>query len=456
MNNYYPPTSNPLTWSGIWYVAVIIALAIMIVIFLSARKTSFGKKSLIAFLVADSIFATFALLELYPPQTWISPVFASKTMLTSLWANYKHDYIDTASGRTIDKQTGQTTSEAEGYTMLRAVWMDDEPTFDSSWQWTQANLQRNDHLFSWLYGPRPDGTDGILTSQNGQNSASDADTDIALSLIFAYSRWQNPAYLTAALPIVKNIWHNEVFVANGTPYLGTNNFASAPAGQYRLMNPSYFSPYAYRIFSFVDPQDGWNKLVDSSYHVLDDSMLTPLNSSTSAALPPDWVEINLATGKLSPPGVIANTSSTATQTTAFGYDALRVPWRITLDWLWYGDSRASTTLSMMGFLDDQWTRYHFLDAVYSHDGSAAAYYQTPAMYGGSIGYFLISDPRAANAVYTQKLVYLYNPDTETWKQSLDYYDANIAWFGMALYNRDLPNLFVLNLPSSTQSNVNSL
>jgi len=67
------------------------------------------------------------------------------------------------------------------------------------------------------------------------------------------------------------------------------------------------------------------------------------------------------------------------------------------------------------------------------------------MYGGTIGYFVIADPEKAQKVYQDKLVYLYNPDTDSWKQMLSYYDDNWAWFGIALYNRLLPNL-VASLP----------
>jgi hypothetical protein len=44
-------------------------------------------------------------------------------------------------------------------------------------------------------------------------------------------------------------------------------------------------------------------------------------------------------------------------------------------------------------------------------------------------------------------VYLFNPDTNTWKEELSYYDNNWAWFGIALYNNLLPNL-TANVPDA--------
>src|ERR1051326_6242308 len=70
-------------------------------------------------------------------------IFSEKLMLSALWDAYKRNYWDSTSGRTLDKQRGGiTTSEGQSYTMLRAVWMDDRPTFDKTWTWTQTNLKR--------------------------------------------------------------------------------------------------------------------------------------------------------------------------------------------------------------------------------------------------------------------------------------------------------------------------
>ncbi|MBI2030558.1 hypothetical protein HYT05_02970, partial [Candidatus Kaiserbacteria bacterium] len=38
------------------------------------------------------------------------------------------------------------------------------------------------------------------------------------------------------------------------------------------------------------------------------------------------------------------------------------------------------------------------------------------------------------------LLILFDPDTNTWRAPLSYYDANWVWFGMALYNDQLPDL----------------
>ena len=47
------------------------------------------------------------------------------------WAGYKQGFVG-GDGRVSDPTRGGiTTSEAQSYALLRAVWMDDRPSFDS-------------------------------------------------------------------------------------------------------------------------------------------------------------------------------------------------------------------------------------------------------------------------------------------------------------------------------------
>lgn len=361
-------------------------------------------------------------------------IFSPRNELASLWEQYKRDYLEKDTYRTLDKQKGYiTTSEGQSYAMLRSVWQDDKDTFDKSWQWTKDILQRDDKLFSWLFGTRANGTSDILTERNGQNSATDADTDIALALIFAAARWNEASYLYDAKPILAAVWEHEVIQIGGRPYLLANNVEKAQSGQAVLMNPSYLSPYAYRIFAKVDPDRDWMGLVDTSYDVLERSIEEPLDRGRSAGLPPDWVMIDRRTAALSAPRQEGLTTDTS-------FDALRVPWRVYLDWAWFKEERAASVLRSMSFLSREWRTKSLLHTSYTHDGEPLAPNQSAAFYGGTLGYFMLADPEAAKSVHDNKLQILFTPDSNTWKTPLGYYDDNWAWFGIALYNDLLPNL----------------
>ncbi len=363
-------------------------------------------------------------------------VFTQRAILVSTWNSYKNNYLEPGTFRTIDKQKDNiTTSEGQSYTMLRAVWMDDKIIFDQTWKWTKDNLGRdNDNLFAWLFGQRPNGSYGILTSQGGNNTASDADSDIATALLFAYARWSDEKYLAEAKLIINDIWEKEVVTINGKPYLAANNIEKTSTSDFIVVNPSYFAPYSYRMFAEVDPDHPWMRLVDTSYEVLEKSTEGSLGGKESANLPPNWIVIDKRTGAIKP-------SPVANLETHYGYDAIRVPWRIAVDWEWYEEPRAKALLDKFSLLAQEWRKQKVLYTVYSHDGQPVAEQESPAHYGTSLGYFMVHNPKLARDVYTKKLAILYSPDTQSWKKPLSYYDDNWAWFGLALYSKQLPNLF---------------
>jgi endoglucanase len=352
-------------------------------------------------------------------------VFSAKSMMDYLWQNYKAEYIEPESNRTLDKQQNNiTTSEGQSYTMFRAVIMGDQETFDASYKWTKDILKRKeDNLFSWLFGEKPDGTYGVLTERGGYNSASDADTDIALALIFAFNRWHQHEYLDDAMAIIEDIWDKEVMVIDGLPYMTANNVEKFTPDDI-IINPSYFAPYAYKIFAKLDPDHDWLGVVDSSYKVLNES---------TTVLPPDWLIIDKETGKTSPTNI-------ENLTTNYSYDALRVPWRIALDYEWNKEPRAKAYLDKLSFLGEEWRKKKKIASTYSHDGKVLEDNEVPVMYGGAIGYFMFSNPSMAEDVYNKKLKYLFSPDKNAWKNTLSYYDDNWAWFGIGLYNHLIPNI----------------
>ena len=100
---------------------------------------------------------------------------------------YKQDYMS-SDGRIMDPQRNNaTTSEGQAYMLLRSVLINDRKTFDLVLKWSKDNLQREDKLFSWLWGKNQSGEYKTLDA----NSASDADVDIAFALVLAHKKWKN-------------------------------------------------------------------------------------------------------------------------------------------------------------------------------------------------------------------------------------------------------------------------
>jgi endo-1,4-beta-D-glucanase Y len=363
------------------------------------------------------------------------PVFAANTMLDALWHTYKVNNLEASTGRTIDKSRDNlTTSEGESYTMLRAVWEDDRATFDKSLTFTNQNLRHKsgDALFAWQFGKRSDGTYGILTSQGGNNTAADGDQDIALALIFASQRWQNQGYLDQARTTVGDIWKHEVIGIGTQPIILADNLEAGSTGSV-IVNPSYFSPAAYRIFAKIDSSHNWVGLADSSYTWLNRIAAAPA-LGTSSGLPPDWVSINRTSGAISaPPG--------PNLTTEYGYDAMRTTWHLALDYQWFKTPMAKTLITKLGApLGQAWKQDGKLAAIINHDGTINQSYESPAIYGGDSGYFNVVDTGSYEAYFQTKLKTLYDANTQSWAHPMSYYDDNWAWFGLALHEKFLINL----------------
>lgn len=358
-------------------------------------------------------------------------VFSDQRMLLELWGRYKQDILEPGTLRALDAhQDNATTSEGQSYTMMRAAWMDDRTTFDAVWKWTKDNMQRDDKLMSWSFGKMPDGTYGIQSNRGGQNTATDADVDIAYALIMASNRWKDDTYLYDAKAIIQSVWEKEVVMINDKPVLVANDIERLDTSSV-VVNPSYFAPYAYRVFAAVDPENNWNALVDNSYTLLFASADATLDKKSSAGLTPNWVRVNRTSGAVTPDTRLD---------TNYGYDAFRTPWRLALDYKYNNDVRAQQVLKKYTALDDDWQDNKKLASVYSHDGDVVTDDSVPASYGASIGHFILNNPDRAKEIYEQKLLPNYDPDTQGWKRELSYYDDNWAWFGMALYLDELPNI----------------
>lgn len=356
-------------------------------------------------------------------------IFSPYTLLSSSWEKYKIRFINN-DGRVIDySQNAITTSEGQSYAMLRSVWMDDRETFDKTWRWTRLTLKRpDDPLFGWRWGKRNGGTYGFIQG-GGDNTASDADQDIALALILASRRWKDPSYQNQAKPILLAIWKTDTAVANGKRYMTAGNWAEND--REIIINPSYFAPYAWRIFAKIDRAHNWNALIAPSYDLLDRAGKADLGGERGVGLPPDWVVMDKQTGSLSAPQALNLNAD-------YSFDAMRVPWRIALDYQWNNSERAKSYLaSSFKFLSDSYAVNRILSASYSHSGRPLKDIENPAMYATSIGYFALFDKQAAQTIYSDKIIRLYANDRNSFRDDLPYYEQNWLWFGAALYNKFL-------------------
>jgi endoglucanase len=236
--------------------------------------------------------------------------------------------------------------------------------------------------------------------------------------------------------MVKAIHKNEVVTVSGKPYLAAGDWA---ANQNIIaLNPSYFAPYAYRVFDAVDPGDGWQGLIDSGYLMVAQASSVSFHAEKSAGLPPDWVGLDKYSGQLT-----ALSLPNTPDTTQYGYIAARTYWQVALDLRYIQDGRAQNYMSQANFIAGEVTRQGYPSSVYTHDGKVVV--QEPSTVGvaGALGVFINRDANAAGALYQSQIVkpvahskegiYWGNPDdlsTQVW-----------GCLAIGLYANQLPNLW---------------
>lgn len=346
----------------------------------------------------------------------------TKAQLVDSWKRYTATYIHSY-GQVID-DAGVTTSEGQAYAMLQAVWMNDKQTFDGVWDWTQHHLQHRvgDSFISWKWKG-----DKLIDPVN----ATDADEDIALALIFASRTWQDSRYKDAALAIIEDMWNKSIIEIQGVYYVLAMNKNDARREGY-LFNPSYLSPAAYRIFAQVDQSHDWNKVASDSYTILS-------NISKIDTLPANWYEVKPTSNTIGPANVYIKTSANE-----YGYDAFRIFWRVGLDAQWFNNYSAKEYLKKYArFFDKTMDRYGRLPSVYeAKTGEPISWEYSPSVQVGPlIALNFAEDRRNAIQLYDRIIGKSYNDTEKVWENARAYYEYNWVWFGSALFNNNIRNLW---------------
>lgn len=214
-------------------------------------------------------------------------------------------------------------SEGLGYGLLCSLYFDDYETFQTLI--TNGERMWNGYYYNWHFDEY-----GNLLDTGG---ATDAEEDIALSLIFATRKmdrneWPSENkvfYIIRAQEILDNMWSNPMISPNGYICPGSN------WGCDTLINLSYFAPAWYRIFSLFDQSSDhdWTLVIDQNYNLLESTI------GYQNGMVPDW----------------STTEGTYVAIDSLGYnaygdgryffkDAIRILFRIGVDFLWFNNERA--------------------------------------------------------------------------------------------------------------------
>jgi endo-1,4-beta-D-glucanase Y len=350
--------------------------------------------------------------------------------LAASWSFYKIHYIQ-PDGRVQRSDSGHdSVSEGQAYALLRAAWSGDQTAFDRCYEWTEAHLSqkklKGSHLLAWHWGRDDQGRWDVLDA----NSASDADLDYAAALLLAHRRWGRPAlplpdYLSQARLVLADILARETCRdARGRLWLLPGDWPECRHPL--LLNPSYFSPAWYQLFFDKTQDRRWLELSQSAYTGIE-LMSRRLGNHPGIGLVPDWCLL-IDPERVEPaPG----------RSPAFGWDAIRLPWRVGLTGIWFQDPRSKDFLgrTFLPFCRSRLLAHGRLYAIYDYAGQPLEPYDSPVLYAGLVAAALAVGDQPLARQAAEKILGFYREtaDGGYFNRPDDYYGNNWAWLGLATY-----------------------
>jgi hypothetical protein len=225
----------------------------------------------------------------------------------------------------------------------------------------------------------------------------------------AYKQWGDDTYLTAAKSLLGKIWGKEI---NSSSYLMKID-DQGTSDQSNLYNPSYFSVGAYRVFATVDNSRNWASVANNTL------ALIAKNRNSNTGLVSDWCNANGSTQD-------HNNSGSGN----FGYDAVRNPWRVALDYIWFGTAASKSHLDLI-------SNWIFNSGVTNYSGNSgifAGYTQAGAttteghnaLYSGAFAMTTVTNTYAFDTTWIRKgLSTQYLSSSTTAGAEPNYY--NMSW-----------------------------
>jgi endoglucanase len=252
----------------------------------------------------------------------------------------------------------ETRVEAIGFGMLLTAYFADKVEFDGLYNFYKTKRTVNaNNMMAWNVS-----CEGI----NDPGSATDGDIDVAFALIVASNQWEGN-YLEEANEVIQVLKNSVVTTCEDLLALApgySKESAIGPMwGGCDLTDIQYYTPAFFRIFAEVSGDKDWNKLADDTYTILNAA------AHPKTGLVPDWQSVS---------GIPGGNSD---RVAYFRYDACRVPWRMSLDYLWNGNTYAKEWCTKVSDWAYSIGPANIKDG-YNLDGTPVGKYHNSAFVGG--------------------------------------------------------------------------
>jgi len=297
--------------------------------------------SVVAFALLCLSVTAFA--QQYPyPRSFKFKYGYMSSNITSQDANSEYEgwissyYVECSGSEARIDYNGNTVSEGIGYGMVITAYAGDQDKFDKLWNYYKKR-RNGSGVMNWEYP-------GCQTNPSGDNGATDGDLDAVMGLLVAVHQWPNKGYESQFEELVGDIRKSEfVDECEGMVVQKPGDVW----GGCECTNPSYYAPGYYRAFAAYFKEKGdsdnasfWTRAADDAYTILF------RNQNSSTGLVSAWTNSSGAAGPCG--GAVGGGGGADT----YQYDACRTPWRIAVDYLWWGSSDAKKFLEpIVGFVN---------------------------------------------------------------------------------------------------------
>lgn len=230
-----------------------------------------------------------------------------------------------------------TVSEGHGYGMIIVAYMagydpSDKIYFDGLYNFYKAHPSAiNNNLMAWRQ------IKGCVDSPDGQDAATDGDLDIAYALLLADKQWGSTGainYLQEARTIINAIMQAEINPAIWTTKL-SDAIGPLDSAYYDTRSSDFIVDH-FRAFQKATGDSNWTNVINRCYSLVS-AMQT--NFSPATGLIPDFIRHCNTTPIPAQPNYLESPYDGN-----YFYNACRGPWRLGIDYLMSGDSRAKTAL----------------------------------------------------------------------------------------------------------------
>ncbi|HZE84594.1 MAG TPA: glycosyl hydrolase family 8 [Puia sp.] len=238
----------------------------------------------------------------------------------------------------------QCVSEGQGYGMIIVAMMAGyDPSarkiYDGLLQYARAHPSKaSPLLMAWAQRKNCRDVDG--------STATDGDLDIAWSLLLAHEQWGENGdihYLAEANAMIAAIRKQEINQKTFSVLL--SNSVEQDSKDYSDMRSSDFMPSHFRAFADASGDRSWEQVSDNNYRLFH---YMQERYSPAAGLLPDFINhVTVGTGVPARPHYLESKYDGA-----YNYNACRVPWRIAMDCILYGDQRSAAIVGKI----NRWIR----------------------------------------------------------------------------------------------------